>query len=191
MSNGYSASEFIEFIDYLADKGLLKKATASARKAAASAFLDILDDDEKVDIRAIDLDSLAMRFANIQGSKFTPQSLTTYKSRYNSAYKDFISYRENPLGFTPNISQRKKRGKSSSTSTSSSNPIETVSKKPAKMMPGFSAPPTVTPDLSGETIIFPIPIRKGVIVKVAGVPVDLTEAEAGKIADVIKALAIE
>lgn len=189
MSNGYTASEFIEFIDYLADKGLLKKATASARKAAASAFLDILDDDEKVDIRAIDLDSLAMRFANIQGSKFTPQSLTTYKSRYNSAYKDFISYRENPLGFTPNISQRKKRGKTSSTTTSV--PIETVSKKPTKMMPGLTAPPTVTPDLSGETIIFPIPIRKGVIVKVAGVPVDLTEAEAGKIADVIKALAIE
>ena len=183
MSNGYSATEFIEFIDYLADKGLLKKATASARKAAAFAFLDILDEDEKVDIRAIDLDSLAMRFANIQGSKFTPQSLTTYKSRYNSAYKDFIAYRDNPLGFKPNISQRKKRGNSSLTSTSP------IGNKPAKVMPGLTTP-TVTPDLAGETIVFPIPIRKGVIVKVAGLPVDLTETEAEKITDVIKALAM-
>lgn len=184
MSNGYSATEFIEFIDYLSEKGLLKKATASARKAAATAFLDILDESEKIDIRAIDLDSLAIRFANLQGSKFTPQSLTTYKSRYNSAYKDFIAYRDNPLGFTPNISQRKKRGKATPT------PQPPTTEQPAKMMPGIETP-TVTPNLSGDTIIFPIPIRKGVIVKVGGLPVDLTTVEAEKIADVVKALATD
>jgi len=185
MTNGYSAKEFINFIDYLADKGLLKKATASARKAAAVAFLDILDEDEKLDIRAIDLDNLAMRFANIQGAKFTPQSLTTYKSRYNSALKDFLSYRENPLGFVPNISQRSKRGKAKPEKY----PVKSATSATTEDKP--AAQPSVTPDLTGETIIFPIPLRKGVIVKVAGVPVDLTSTEAEKISDVIKALATE
>ncbi len=179
MSNGYTAQEFIDFIDYLANKGLLKKATASARKAAAQAFLDILDEDEKIDIRSIDLDELATRFANIQGEKFTPQSLTTYKSRYKSAFKDFLSYRENPLGFKPQITQRKKRDKSKSSSN-------TENIKPTKI-------PTRSDNTNSpfNNHIFPIPIRADKVVQIAGLPHDLTESEANKIANVIKALAIK
>ena len=43
---------------------------------------------------------------------------------------------------------------------------------------------------SFDSPIFPIPIRNGQIVRIAGLPHDLTETEAKRIAAVISALAI-
>ncbi|WP_017932421.1 hypothetical protein [Robiginitomaculum antarcticum] len=184
MSDAYSSRAFIDFIDYLSNKGLLKKATARARKAAAVAFMDILEDEEKTDIRNLDINSLAMRFANIQGDKFTPQSLVTYKSRFNSAYKDFLSYRENPMGFSPSINQRTKRSKSSKTgpNTDANNQQELDADQDIKKRDVLNN--------AMDTITFPIPLRKGLIVQISNIPVDFSSDEAERVADIVRALAI-
>jgi hypothetical protein len=44
--------------------------------------------------------------------------------------------------------------------------------------------------LSPSEIVFPIPIRPDVVVKVVGLPSDLTKQEAARIGNVINALAI-
>ena len=46
MSQDFSKQSFLDFLDYLANKGLVNKSTVSSRKAAANALLDILDDGE-------------------------------------------------------------------------------------------------------------------------------------------------
>ena len=94
-----SRTALLEFIDYLANKGLMNKTTASARKAAANRVLGILDDAEANDVSKIDLDEVMTRFHNLEGAKFTPDSLNTYKSRLKSAIEDFVRYQRDPLEF--------------------------------------------------------------------------------------------
>ena len=80
----YSDQSLLKFLDYAAEKGLMNKETARSKKASVSVILDILDNDEKSDIRELDIEEVIHRFANLEGEKFTPKSLVVYKSRLNS-----------------------------------------------------------------------------------------------------------
>ena len=105
-----------------------------------------------------------------------PASIAVYKSRTESAIKDFAAYKTNPLSFKPKVGQRKKESKAPpSVSTGQSEPIRSVAS-----VPSFQA----------EDNIFPIPLRQNLTVRIAGIPADLTSAEARKISNVIMALAM-
>jgi len=175
MMEDYSSQAFFEFLDYLSKKGLMKKPTIAARRAASKAILDILDEDDTADLRRIDVDRVVNRFANLKGNGFTPGSLNTYKSRFSSALNDFLSYKANPLGFTPGVSPRKPRSQREKHTTHHSTEK------------AINTPPTPAQQPQ-ESIVFPIPLRPGVVVQVAGIPSDLTHEEAKKITAVIAAL---
>jgi hypothetical protein len=178
MANERSRKRLLEFLDYLADKGLMAQATVTARKAAVSKVLGILSEDEAEDVTKLDLDDVMARFNNLEGRSYTPGSLTTYLSRVRSAVDDFNSYLENPLGFKPSVQARDRRkleGKSKPASPKS--PSEQSSAGREGLRPPLSSS------------ILPIPIRPDVTVFVQGIPYDLTESEAAKIANVIRAMA--
>jgi hypothetical protein len=182
MTSKRSREALQEFLDYLGDKGLMAKATAHARKAAANKILGILSDEEAADVTAIDVDDIITRFSNLHGKKYTPQSLVTYKSRLRSALDDFDAYITNPLGFRPSLQRREPRAKESrgaASATSASSP-ETRSDPVSR--------PTHVP-LAASNIL-PIPLRSDLTVHVQGLPFDLTPAEAKRIAAVIQAMAM-
>lgn len=176
MDDRKSREALAEFLDYLAQKGLLADATARARKAAASKILGILDDQEAQDITEININDVVARFQRLHGKRYTPESLLTYKSRLKSALTDFVSYLDNPLAFRSSTQTRER------------------SKK--------------TPDISGNQIneprvelrnehrqaaiassnILPIPLRPDLIIYIQGLPFDLKESEAKKIAAVVAAM---
>ena len=101
MAGKKSRESAIEFLDYLAQKGLMAHATVQARKAAINAVLGILEEQEAQDVTSINLDDVMVRFGNLQGKGYTPQSLVTYKGRVKAALEDFASYVDNPLGLNP------------------------------------------------------------------------------------------
>ena len=172
MSNDFSKRALLDFLDYLANKGLVNKSTISARKAAANALLDILDDDEASDVRRLDVEALALRFSNLKGDQFTPASLNTYKSRFSSALEDFLNYRKNPLTFKPGLSPRVRR-KSQTASDDSSIPEKN--------------PPA---NFDGKKLIeqsIPVQIRENVVVQIVGLPVDLKASEAHRISKIVGA----
>ncbi len=184
MDGKRSREAAIEFLEYLAQKGLMAPATARARKAAVNTVLGILDSREAEDVTSINLDDVVSRFGHLQGKDYTPQSLRTYKSRVKSALDDFASYVENPLAFKPNIQNRERRPTpnkpaSSTTRNIADNSIPDVSR--------VSGPAVAGPMASS---ILPIPIRADLIIHIQGLPFDLTEAEAKKIASVIQAMAM-
>ena len=178
MSDERSRESLLEFLNYLADKGLLAKATANSRRVAASKILKILSDEEAQDVTALNLDDVMSRFQNLEGKGYTPASLATYRTRIKSAVSDFDNYINNPLGFKPTVRRRGKnktepsidRGKEHSPASSSH-----TEKKPASQPMSDS--------------IVPIPIRRDITVYVQGLPFDLNEAEADRIANVIRAMA--
>ncbi len=173
MTEKRTRQDFIEFLDWLADRGIMPKATVAARKAAVNRVLGILSDEEAQDVTKLDLDTVMRRFTNLEGKGYTPGSLNTYLSRLRSALEDFTSYLDNPLGFRPSAQTRDRK------------PAPKKDAAPRAGAPEVSE--VVAPRPSANTLS--IPIRPDTTIMVAGLPYDLTEAEAGKIANVIRAMA--
>jgi hypothetical protein len=182
MASTVSRQALIEFLGYLAQKGLMASATIQARKAAVNAVLGILSEEEAKDVTRIDLDEVMARFMNLQGREYNPQSLATYKSRVRAALEDFTRYIENPLGFKPNVQARERKP----------NQNKTPSNKAPVALPAEpsqnSSPPVITGPMAKS--ILPIPIRADLTVYIQGLPFDLTESEAKRISNVVTAMAM-
>jgi len=175
MAEDFSKQALLNFLEYEKAKGLVKEATIASRKAAVNAVLGILDDDETSDVRAIDLDAAMSRFANKREGDFSPDSLRVYKSRVLNAIEDFARYRENPAGFKPGVVMRQR-----SAPKPASSPVQ----------PQQRAQISVDESVQPGAVSFPIPIRPGTVVKLVGIPSDLTRREANKIANIVMALAM-
>lgn len=188
MNGKRSREAVIEFQDYQANKGLLARGTAMARKAALGKVLGILSEEEAQDITNLDLDGLMIRFSNLQGKDYTPGSMMTYKSRVKAALDDFEAYLTNPLGFRPNIVRRERAAKVDKISPSrkSSAPSPDVT-----MHSDQQVDSTGKPSLGGfsEENILPIPLRADLTVRIQGLPFDMTPTEARRIANVVLAMA--
>ncbi len=177
MAQGFSRSDLLNFLDYMADKGLMKGNAIASRKAAANAFLGILKPEEAADLSNLNLDEVALRFANLKGSQFKPESMRVYKSRVSSSLEDFKNYRKNPIAFKPNVSTVR-------------NAATSKNEKPGAKAKEQKSSATKEPFyVSSQEVSFPIPIRPNVVVQLVGIPNDLTKREATKIANVVVALA--
>ena len=109
MTDKRTRQDFLAFLDWMSEKGLMAKNTVAARKAAANKVLGILSDDEAQDVTALNLDTVMRRFNNLEGRGYTPGSLTTYFSRLRSALDDFKLYLDKPLTFRPGVQPREIR----------------------------------------------------------------------------------
>ena len=179
MTNDRSRQKLLEFLDYLADKGLMNRTTIIARRVAVTKVLGILPDEEASDVTKLDLENVMVRFQNLEGKKYTPGSLSTYLSRVKSAIDDFRSYLDNPLGFRPSVQARDKRKPNSKRETSGE--TDTAHQRGTE---------SHAPRAPLSSSILPIPIRSETTVFIQGLPYDLTEAEANKIANVVRAMAM-
>ena len=170
MAEKRTRQDFLTFLDWMSEKGLMAKNTVAARKAAANKVLGILSDDEARDVTLLDLNDIMRRFTNLEGKGYTPGSLTTYLSRLRSALDDFKLYLDNPLNFRPGVQPRERR--------------KQEARKETPAVPtgngGVVSPPTPN--------VLSIPIRPDTVIVIHGLPYDLNEAEAGKIANVIRAM---
>ncbi len=181
MEQKRSLDAFLDFLDYVAKKGLMNPTTANARKVAAAAILSVLDDDEKKDVTHVDLGHAMMRFQNLQGKNFTPDSLKTYQSRVRSALGDFTRYLENPLAFRPALQPRERRA--SQSKGSEENNAEGANDGTITEAAKNAAGPMASS-------ILPIPIRVDLTVFIQGLPFNLTSSEARKISAVVMAMSM-
>lgn len=179
MDGKRSRAAVLEFHDYMARKGLMAKPTAMARKAALGKVLGVLSDDEAQDVTSLNIDDVMTRFTHLEGRSYTPDSLTTYKSRVKSALDDFANYLSNPMAFRPSIGGKKSR-------------IKIVRSKPKSEIErddiATPPPPVASPSFTAANIL-PIPLRADLTVRIEGIPFDLSQAEAKKIANVVLAMA--
>jgi hypothetical protein len=187
MSTGRSHVEFLEFLDWLGTKGLLPTNTAHARKAVANKVLEALDPSELEDITALDIDQVMLRFTNKFGKRYTPASLRTYRSRFETSISDFASYCENPVGFklsgrvrpTAQTIEKLENGE--------------IKKRLIRKRPAPANPTTLETTDSARTSpssVVPIQIRENLTISVGPIPFDFTAAEAKRVANVILALAV-
>jgi hypothetical protein len=171
----YSQTAFLKFLRESAVTGITKPATARSRKLAAEQLLVQLKSPERADLRILDVDELCSRFHKLQGSTIRPETLQLYKERLCGGLKDFISWTSDPGKFQ---------------SVEGEKPEAVV--VAARDDPGQARAReelALNPPRSPHDI-FPVPIREDLVVYLQNIPLDLTRAEAGKIAAVVKALAL-
>lgn len=178
-----SLTSLVSFLDWTAEKGIMAKNTVNGRKAAVGSVLGILDPEEQGDITTVDLDSVMTRFVNLQGKKYNTSSLNVYKSRTNAAINDFKSWLADPLSFKPNSAKVEKKATSKPAKKAGSVTQPASSDAPSNAHVG-QAPQSATAN------VFPIQIRENLVVRIHGLPFDLTKAEAERIANVVRAMAM-
>lgn len=191
MGTSFTTENLEKFWGMAAEKGLFNKNTAQAIRGAAQKVLSVLEDHERMDLRSIDRDHVFTRFQNLHGMKYTPESLGTYKSRFNTALDEFFAYADDPSGYkAPNKNGKAKRSSDATRKSGSPNAKRRSSSevaRPAQTLDTSVPSPSGTPD----SLTIPIPIRDGLLVRVFGIPTDLSADEASKISAVIQAYAIQ
>ena len=180
MTESRSRDAVLQFLDYCKSKGLMAPPTAEARKAAVNQVLGILGADEASDVAKIDLDAVMRRFQNLHGSRYTPDSLKTYRARVKNSISDFLRFRENPMDFKPSA------GPSAKQTGKTKRADKSAGKDPEKVASN-AVPPSPGPLMTSSTL--PIAIRQDLTVLIHGLPFDLSGTEATKIANVVLALA--
>jgi hypothetical protein len=177
MANAYSADDLLEFLDHAGDKGLMPAATAQALAVATRNVLGILSDDEKADLSQLDLEAAVRRFTNKRAKDFNPTSLKEYGRRVKRAVGLFLSWREDPANFrikTRGTGTPRKKEKGSANSEAAA--TEATSEE--------------VPDEIAGTYRSSVPIRPGLVVTLVNIPDDLTSAEAERIANFVRILAL-
>jgi len=171
----YSQTAFLKFLRQGAVTGMTSPATARSRKLAAEHLLIQLKSHERLDLRVLDVDELCSRFHKLQGSTIRPENIQVYKERLCSALKDFVSWTSDPAGFQSVEGEKPEAVLVAARDTQGQ----------AQAREELALNPPRSPH-----DVFPIPIRDDLVVYLQNVPLDMTRAEAGKIAAVVQALVL-
>jgi hypothetical protein len=171
----YSVEDAEEFTNFAQKRGLVPTNTAKAWRSTLTKLASVMDDGEKKDIRSIDIEGLMTRFGHLHASNFAPSSLRTYGSRLTALVSEFVKWKENPAAYSYRTTTTPRAKKDQTPSPDAKNKDAASSEAPK------------TPVASQDTFVLPIPIRSDCFVEVRGLPVDLSEEEAEKIAGIIKA----
>jgi len=171
----YSQTAFLKFLRQGAVTGIISPTTARSRKLAAEHLLIQLKSHERLDLRLLDVDELCSRFHKLQGSTIRPENIQVYKERLCSALKDFVSWTSDPAGF------QSVEGEKPDAVLVAARDTEGQAQAREEL--------ALNPPRSPHDI-FPVPIRDDLVVYLQNVPLDMTRAEARKIAEVVQALAL-
>lgn len=116
-----SRESLISFLDFVAEKGLMKRDTAISYKKACNIILKILGEDEATDLSKINLESVITRHRNLAAGKISPSALKNYELRTRAAVNNFIEYVKNPSSWRPTIKQRPSRTRATAPSPPAKN----------------------------------------------------------------------
>lgn len=173
----YAATSLLEFLRQAPEQGLLNSAVAKSRYAAAEQLFTELDVNERADIRLIDLDDLVSRLHKIENSTIRPDVVELYKTRVQAALTDYLNWLGDPHSYVSiggEASRRDKRdGVYGPEHTQERSALEEI----------------VLATSERKLDLISVPLRETVTVYVSNLPLDLSAAEARKIAKVIEAMA--
>jgi len=173
--SAHSLDALLEFLRQAGMEGLINPAAARARRKAVEQLMHELTETERGDIRCIDPGTLISRFHKLEGSSIRPETLQIYAERFSAALDEYLSWLENPSAF---ISPRRERARAYLRGGESEfGPERAAAERIA-----------LTASENSDHIV-PVPIRAKHVVWIANLPLDLSAAEADRIAGVIRAYA--
>ena len=183
MVGANSKDDLIRFLDYTAERGLVKKPTVSSLKVACNTVFSILDQEEEADVCALDLDNVFRRFENLKGMDVRPGTLRSYRQRVTQAIADFQRFTADPSHWKPAVAQRSPKSNKSKTGTGDANQQELQPSNPPQTEP--------VAQIAADTIVHRFPLRRNAVVQISGVPYDINRSEATRLANFLHTLVAE
>ena len=180
---GQGKTELLEFLDFAGNKGLMTKANAQSLRSACTAVFSIFDDAETDDVFATDLDDLFHRYENIKGMEVSPNTMKAYRQRVKQAISDFGRYKENPTQWKPAGGPRSNNAGKRSSKTPTANPRGTDPQAPADS--------SVLGPVSADEITHQFPLRRDAVVRISGIPFDVTRSEMARMTAYLSNLVAE
>lgn len=169
---------FVQHWDWVAEKGLMPKATARAYRAAVSQILKIDEGWEDREVQGLNVDALIARFRNL--SSLSPSSLRSYESRFRAALSSYLGYLQNPGSYQP-------RGRGNPPRVDRARLV--VREEPAGEL-GEAARLSPTPPAPvARLVVYPFPVRPEVFAELK-LPPDLTLDEARRLGRFLEAVAL-
>jgi hypothetical protein len=178
----YSVEDLLEFLTHASDRGLMPAATAQSLAVATRSVLGVLSESEQGDVRKLDLESVRKRFSNKRAKDFTPASLREYSRRLERAVSLFLTWRDDPAGFSVPTRATSPARKRDARSRDDATTVQ---------LDEVSAISPVAPSDTGRGFQSAFPIRPGHIVVISNIPPDLTATEADRLGAFVKMLATE
>ncbi len=177
MPNGsYSVDSLLNFLKYAGMEGLINPASARSRRNAVEQLAPELTDSERADLRQLDIGDLASRFHKLEESSLRMEALELYAERFRLALVDFLAWNDSPATFDTVGSER----------------LRAIPRGSGRRS-GIAAEQEVAERIALESIenplnIVPVALGENRTVHIAGLPLDLSRAEADKVCRVIRAL---
>jgi hypothetical protein len=158
----------LQWLERMGERGIIKHTSVRLRRNAIEQLVSVLAADEPQTVEYVEahLDAISSRWATLANAN--PDTARTYESRARTSFRDYTSYRQDPLSFKPRPAPSKSAGKKP-TSTKSTQ-IE-APKQPSELPP----PPPSAPALRN----FPLGKDRGHFVFT--VPEGMTMADVMKI----------
>lgn len=173
----YTPERLLNFLRESAVKGLVNPAVAKSRVNAAEQLFVELTDQERADIRLIDVDRLCQRLHKIHGSSIRPEVVLLYNKRLQAALVDYFSWLDDPRSFSSiggdGMRKEKRYSPSDKEISREQKALEEITLSVSEW----------------ASDIISIPLREDRTVYVQNLPLDLSLREAQKISRVIEALA--
>ena len=170
-----SGKACIDFWKWAPSKGLVNANTAQALRVAVTQVLGVIDNWESVDVATLDTEDVFTRFVNLKSSSFTPDSLQTYKSRFNRALRMFLDYAKDPAAWKPKAAAATKKPSNGLTSSTPT--------------PDVTVPPVSLPSRTG-LVEYPFPLREGRFAYLK-LPADLSVADVKRLTAYLTTLVLD
>ncbi|GAB2974145.1 hypothetical protein [Saccharothrix stipae] len=183
----------LQFLTWAGQRGEMNPATAAAFTSASRNILNIEDNPEEVNLREIDVDQLLERFENRNRTKYSTSSLNTYKGRFRQSVALFLAWLDKDPNWKSSLKRRTKANNAAKKVAPPSAPPTTPKSVADERKSLRAEPPPPSPE---ETTLVPgliryqLPLRPDLLVNL-DLPVDLTSADAARIAAFVKSLAFE
>lgn len=175
----YSVDSLLKFLKYAGMEGLVNPASARSRRNAVEQLASELTEEERADLRQVDVDDLASRFHKLEESSLRLEALELYAERFRLALADFLAWSENPASFDTVGSERLRAIPRGPGGRSGIGPDQEMAERIA------------LESTDNPSNVVPVPLGENRTVHIAGLPLDLSAAEADKICRVVRAFASE
>lgn len=173
----HSVDALLQFLKQAGMEGLINPAVARSRRNAIEQLQGEMSEEERWDIRCLDVDDLASRFHKLEGSSIRSEALALYVERFKMALADYKRWHEGPAQFKTIGGERARS-------------LQRAGDGRSAIGADQQAEERIRLEASDNpSDVVPIPLRHDCTVYLAGLPLDLTPVEAGKIARVVTAFA--
>ena len=167
-----SKQDLISFLDRAGERGMMKQTTARSLRSACTTVLSVLDEQEAVDILAVDLDSVFERYENQRRMDISSATMQAYKRRVGYAIEEYLKYDSDDMDLKPSV------GHMPSAMVQSATRGKTLRHARGQSVARDESRSRV---VDAATLTHQFPLRRNAVVTVTGIPFDVKKSEMSRL----------